>query len=258
VRQIRMLVLCIVVMAAFSAAATASAFAAESNPQWTTGKAAGELGEPLIEPNTIPITAEANGTQKLITEGVVTVECTGVGVEAGATLNGGNGTTVAGKDKETLKYTGCTVEGKKETECAVSGGGEPNGTIKTKPLTSRLAWASKKAAEEENDDLTDTVFKPESGKEFVELDFTGEKCSLLVPGKHKVEGEVAVENEPPATTEHTHGINAPKEPITEVWSNVGGVATKEKVETFTVEGVLKAKYEGKSKVTSANTFWGIG
>ena len=246
-RSMKLVGLAFAAVLAMSLAVSASAFAATNNPTFFEWNGA----ENEVGAGGLAITAEANGNQRLV--GAATVVCTGVAVEEGAKLLAG------GADEETLKYTGCTVEGKTEAECNVRNDGAGSaGTIATEPLSSKLAWKTKTAANEENDESTVTVFTPKTGTKFTSLEFKGTNCGFGVGGGHEVKGEVAVNNVAPATHAFTHGLEAPGSAIKTYWLNEGGTAKEHKVKTFEVTGLLttSATYEGKSLVT-AGTEWGV-
>jgi hypothetical protein len=244
-RSVKLVVMSLVAVLAMSMAISASAFAGTLNPLFGEGTSETALTSPL------GITAAAVTNQELV-GATATIVCTSVGVESGAQLLTG------GNNEETLKYTGCTVKGKTEAECHVSNDLGTVGTITTELLASKLAWKTKKAAEEEKQAETVTLFTPKTGTKFTSLEFNGSSCPFGTGGGHEVKGEVAVNNVAPATHKLTHELEAPKSKIEEYYLNEGGTATKHTVNVFKVTGIFEtgATYVGKSSVT-AGTEWSV-
>lgn len=258
--------LCLVAAMALSAVVSASA-SATKNPKWalcearTAGTGQWEnatctkLGGTnthetrllLTENETREITAEANGTQKLTSSGVV-VACKKLKLKAGAVLLGGE----PGKDNETIVYEECEVEEKPNCKVRSILGGKVNGKIETNPLTSTLVYSSKAAEEAENQTATLTLFKPTTGEIFTELELEGAECPSVLVGKAlPVKGEVLAEN---VGNEHlvTHELNFPSPALKAYWLQVGGVATETVIKKLLLL-TATATYTGKTKVSLAGS-----
>ena len=107
----------------------------------------------------------------------VTVECSSIGVKAGATneIIGGN----PGTDVALLVFDGCHVAGKTVEECAVKGGGGPAGEIWVKVKT---LLGYKKGATE-NVPIYEQFFPDPGPEAFVTLEFSGTNCGTLAGKK---------------------------------------------------------------------------
>lgn len=240
----RLMLLCCAAMATALLAATVaeSALAAEGNPFF------GVEGAALTGTEAV----EASATSNQVLKGTgLTIECKKVAANAGSQL------LTEGLNEETLKYTECAVPGKAACEVRSVKGSEkaPVGTIETEALKSRLEWLTKAAAEEENVSATGTLFEPATGEAglFVELELAG--CGLL-NGKHKVSGEVLVENEASAAEAEAHTLTAPTTALKHYWRNEGGSAKEKTVHTFEVTPFGTSVYSGTSSVKlSSKRVW---
>jgi hypothetical protein len=244
-RNIKLLGVVVSAVFTLSAIATASASAAR-NPEWWVNGA--------LLAGTELILAEAESLQTLESPVTASVNCPNL------RLTGHNKIwndedppepLQGGLDLETILYTGCLYNG--NAVCKVRSMGAANaGEIETKPLHSRLVYLTKKAAEEENIHETGTLFTPETGEIFVELDFEGMSCPILA--ETRVKGSIATKNIPnpltglgnPLTEELNHYIEAPAPAIEKTFYNEGGV-TKEAKDKLAL-GAVVAKYTGKARV----------
>jgi hypothetical protein len=234
--QRRNLVGVLAVMAAFvpSMVVVTPAFAtSEKNPQWEVGTTLLALGQEK------PIEVKAVSPKQVLTASGVKIECTGVKVDSGAAIIGGEGET-AGTNKETIVYEGCTVNG--SPDCTVDNVGGVAGTIATQALKSTLVFETKTAAEKE-ESKTLTLFEPASGSVFVELELAG-TCPSPGAGKYPVEGQVAVTNKEGSVSKQEHELEAPAKVITEYYTNKAGKTEKHSVTTFKVLHIANASYEG--------------
>jgi hypothetical protein len=227
-------------------AASVALAASTNNPQY---KVAGAI---LGSGNTRIFTVTQVNTQTLKGTGL-TIECTGLKAEAGATIIG-SAAPNPGTSKETLEYSGCTV--KNFPKCKVNG--HIPGEIKTQPLINKLAFETKAAAEKEKEP-TVTVLTPEAEKEpkFALFTLTEEnkgtkECPLT--GEVGSKGSVALKNVAKAEEEtETHELEGTEPALKAYWLNEGGESTEHKVR-LEVAG-LAATYVGKSRVTIAKTPW---
>ena len=117
---------------------------------------------------------EAIGVQKLAST-AVTVECSSIGVKAGATneIIGGN----PGTDVAFLVFDSCHVAG--AATCLVNGGGGPAGEIWVKVKT--LLGYKKGATEKEP--IYEQFFPDPGPEAFVTLEFSGTNCGTLAGKK---------------------------------------------------------------------------
>jgi hypothetical protein len=238
-RRMKLVGLSVMAVLALSAFVVSPAFAGtKENPVWWTssGELSGSLG----------ITAKAAGTQTLKGTGI-TINCTGVSVNAGAVLKSG----IPGTDEETLTYTGCAVSGHEST-CEVNSAEQPNGTISTNALESKLAFKTKLAAEgkEAKASKSVTVFKPATGTVFVDINLSG-SCGF-VPSETSVKGEVIADNvstnEGATELATSHEISAKNEE--KYFTNPGAKESKASLKAFG----LAASYTGNVTVSSASSY----
>ena len=265
-RSMKIMGLCFIAAMALSAVVSASA-SATKNPKWviceTRGPTNGqwnngtctELGgnkshetRLLTGTETRLITATANGVQKLTsTAAGITILCQKLSLASGAKLTGGE---PAG-DLETIRYEECSVEG--HEKCKVKNKGGTFGTIETKPLLSIVGFKSKAAEEGENQAETVTVFKPETGKVFVELEMETE-CPVKALEKTglPIAGEVGCENAGGNAHLVEQELNCPSPRITTYWLQSGGSPKEEKIAKLELAG-FESTYTGKSKVSLAGS-----
>lgn len=234
-RSMKILGLCFIASLALSAVVSASAMA--KNPRWgvclnrvsggqwedgqcSKAKTNGSHETRELKTNeTIEITAEANGIQKLHSA-TVTIECKKLKLKSGAEIIGGE----PGTDAETIVYEECGIEG--FPKCKVRNVGGTFKTIETKPLNSTLGYKTKEQEEKENQEDTVTVFKPKTANTFVEIEMEAEPggtCPSTALEKKglPVTGEVACENV--SATKHAveHELKCPAEESSEVLKNTG-------------------------------------
>ncbi len=242
-RRMKLVGLAIVAVLALGATMTASAFAASNNPEFKVeGLAVAAGGEEL---------AASATTSQVLKAPNITIECSSLVAKSGSKL------LPLGLNSETLVYSGCGVPGK--SACVVKNVGGTGGTIETQPLNSRLEWASETAANNEEENKTDTLFEPETGEAglFVELEVSG-TCPFLTTGKHKVTGEVLVENENTTAEALSHSLTAPTTALKHYWRNEGGVAVEKTVRTFEVSPFGTSTYSGTSSVSlTSNKKWKV-
>lgn len=244
-QRMKLVGLAAVAVLALAAFASAPALALR-NPHWTYN------GSELT--GSVAVHAEASGshaTQTLKAPGVV-INCSKVAVKSGGVLENVSGW---GLDKETLVYGGCSVEGHSECDVRNKGGSETD-TITTDPLKSKLGYLKKASAEKTEiaEGTTGTIFEPESGSNFVEIEMKG-SCPAI--SEATVTGSVVVKNLGSITEGESHEIEAPETPISKFYVINGG-----KVETLSpalkVFGFFTSEYIGTSKITTeAGKDWGI-
>lgn len=241
-------------LVAMAAVATMVLFAVVSASASAAGSPGFEVnGSALGYGSSDGFTAEANGTQVLKATGVE-IDCTGVGVKSGAEIIG----DTPGQDKESLRYTGCTVKSHESTCTAKTEGGTENGVIETQSLVSKLAFKSAKSAEEGSagSNGTVTVFEPEAGasEPFVKISLTG-TCGF-VPESSVVKGSVVVTNiqatNNSSSAKETQEISA--EGSEKYFTNPGAEEHKSKLTAFG----LSASYKGKVHLTLVEKYlWRI-
>jgi hypothetical protein len=240
---------CLVVVGGVAPALAGSS----GNPQWSVS------GSTLGSGETRETKAEAGGTQKL-KSGEITVVCSSVGLESGATIKGGSGAT-PGSGTEQLVYGGCIVQRTSTEEvasgCKVSSTGEPVGTVKSEKLSAKLAYTTPGAAEKE-EPSTVSVLKPESTSTFLQLELTGEGCPVPGAGKYPVEGELAMKNIEGNVEKTSHTGEAPSTSVKTYFLNNGGLPKEEKVKGLKVNGSASAVYVGNAVVgLTAGSSWAV-
>ncbi len=221
--------------------AAASAMAhATNNPQWQI------LSKILKAGETVEVTGEANGVQKLKSTGL-TIECTKFTLAAGAKLIGSNA-PAPGTSLEIIVYSGCTVAG--FTTCKINGAAP--GTIETRPLFNLLVFLTKLGALDENALESGTLFEPEAGNLFATF-------TLSEPGLCPLTGPVTVEgsgviakNLEADVLSLVHEIEAPTTAITSYFVNEPGLITTEKSKIKITVGGLAATYSGKARIWLLN------
>ncbi len=241
-RSIKLAGLTAAVTLIFTVAATATALAGggHANPIWTH-----ESGTMLFAKEKLLASVKAKTVQELSAPGVK-IDCTTVSSSGGITLEGGE----PGTDLETLLYTGCKVSG--HPSCEVESPGEANGSIKTNPLKSTLAFKSKSSAEKEEAEKSGsvTVFQPASGTVFTEIALIGSCGFVPSPNPGKVKGIVVATNvqgaEPEEALNHTLGAVNQRN----VFANPGAAEFTAGLEAFG----LSASYKGELEVIGAEKF----
>jgi hypothetical protein len=253
--------ICLAVLAACALSATlvtpASA-SAERNPEWSVN------GSLLT--GTEEFLAEAVGTQTLEWAISRPITCTGMNIIPADTHTIWNDEDPpeplsGGLALETLVYTGCLYNGKEECKVSTKGKGTW-GEIETNALHSQLVYLTKKAAETENIHETGTLFTPESGEIFVELEFSGTNCPFF--NEPPVKGSITLKNigDPltetgsPLAEELSHYIEAPEEPIIKTFYREGG-KVKEAKDKLTAFGIAM-KYIGDSRAwLESDASWSV-
>jgi hypothetical protein len=207
------LVMALLAALAFGAIAATAAQAATEGPFWTV-EGSGGTQVKLNTNETREVTAKAEGSIALESElfgvkGVVT--CPQAEVEKGSYLAGG----VPGTSREIVKFFGgCSVKNN-GSNCKVK---EP---ITTKPVRNELVVSDNEPG---FGPKLLIEFKPETGTEFVKLEFTG-TCTL---SESKVEGEVlgSIYTDPEAS---------PGKPLELVEIGTNGVPTREALTSYLVK-----------------------
>lgn len=231
--------------------AAASAMAhATNNPQWQI------LGKILKAGETVGVTAEANGVQKL-TSAALTIECTKFALAAGAILIGSDA-PAPGTSEETIVYSGCKVAG--FPNCKINN--EVPGEIETKPLRDLLVFLTRLGALDENALESGTLFEPKTPKIFAEFTLseanpgTGE-CP--VTGNTVVEGTgVLVNNLNADLLSTVKEIEAPSIKKTAYFVNEGKLLTLERTGVNIKVGGAPATYIGISRISLVSKdHWGI-
>jgi hypothetical protein len=234
-RRMKLVVSMIAALAAMSAFASAQAMAGET-PVFHVG--AGVIAK------TEPLTAVANGNQVL--------KATGVEIVCPNLAATGN-LLVSSTNEETLTYSGCKVTG--HASCvAKSPGAANNGEIVTNLLSSKLAWATKEAAELKtaSGNNTVTVFTPKTGEVFVNIELTPLGECGFTPTEAAVKGSVIVTNVGAATLAKTQEISSTG--AEKYFTNPGAVESKGKLTAFG----LAASYKGKSQISlTSGSEWGV-
>lgn len=239
--MIRIRTIGLALMAVFAMGAVMASAASAANPTWGVEEA-GVAKELKVSTETRTVEGKANGTQKLNIGGSFgsTIACKSFKVSSAKIIGGEPGT-----DQEIIEYGECEVEGK--PNCEINGKKAKVATITTNLLTSKLVFRTKKAAEEGNAELTDTLFEPKSPeKVFVSVVLSG-TCPLT--GTFPVEGQVAAENVKGGEHLAEHELNAPATAISEYFTNPG--ATKVAVKALTFDTIFPASYVGKSVIKLA-------
>jgi hypothetical protein len=242
-RGIKILGLCFIAPLALSAVFAASALALK-NPRWAMCAVSSEtrgqwkdsqcsipgnnsthetkILAPRLETRAITVEAnEAKGSQKLSAPAIkLVIECKKVKAKPGAILIGGE----PGEGAETLVYEGCGVEG--HSNCKINKEAGETAKIETGPLDFKLAYKTKKAEEEEDQQNTVTVFKPQIGNTFADIEVEGNvegECASKALEKLPlpVDGEIACENV--SGDEHlvTHEINCTTVRVEKYWLQLG-------------------------------------
>ena len=202
--RLRIILLSLVAVLAFSAVAAGAAQAEAGGPFWivpchkvtaanksksryknstcTEVESGGGFDTQLFsgENKTIAKIAGVSAVQTLKTK-ALTIECPSIGVKAGATntINGGN----PGTDAATLVFTGCHPAGLPLTECGVKSKGAANAGEIIVAVKTLLGYAEGRT---EKTPIY-VQFFPEPGPElFVELEITGTKCGELPKKAFKV------------------------------------------------------------------------
>jgi hypothetical protein len=241
---IRTMGLALVAALAMSTALASAAQAAEG-PFYKVG------GGRLTATNEFSTTISPGTTFILSTPSIgVTITCTEIKAKAGATLVGSTGAN-AGKSKETLVYSGCTVSGN-GAGCSVANGG----VIETVPLTNTLAYGTSTRSGK-----ILIYFAPESGPTFVTIKFTG-TCNTsetsvtgTAIGEARSAGtSVLVGSEPAEAGEGE--VNFPAMTILKAWVESSG-ALKE-VKGKLIAFLFESRLEGTSVIKLAlGGNWGV-
>jgi hypothetical protein len=255
--------LCFVAAMALSAVVSASA-SATKNPQWVICENVGTGGHwedaacskaTTNGSHETRLLAKENETREIqavqiseqtLKSTAATIICTKLSLAKGSVLLGGE----PGKDNETIVYSGCTTN---IANCTVRSAKAAVGTIETNRLISTLTYSSKEAEEKENQAATLTIFKPGTGKVFVDLILEGTGCPESLRGVElPVDGEVACTNEKGNAHSVSHELVCPKEAIKTYWLQVAGAAKEEKVTKLELGG-MAATYSGTSSISLAGS-----
>jgi len=244
-RRFRILGLCALALTAMSAITAVTAHAAALEPRWKVETAF------LLATGKKTVTDKAKSKFQTLPATLAlgesaAIQCEKVSVHAaGKNEIIGSAAEKPGTDKTQLEYSGnCKVN--EQAGCLIA---EP---ILTKQLVTLLAWKEGTLSK------TLDVFKPETGKEFVELEF--KNCTKGIWNtKTKIEGEVAAEVKPIGTEQTAGEIIAPGAGLTgskceptgavikEYFTGESGHRTKHAVEAFKAFGV-NAEYCGEANV----------
>jgi hypothetical protein len=163
-------------------------------------------------------------------------------LKAGAKMIGSTAPS-SGTSSEVFEYGECEVSGK--PSCVVNGktGESKEATIKTEPIENVLEYSSKKGAETEDAEETDTLLKPATGEGFAMLKL-GTGCPI--ESESAVTGEVLAKNlGTPGKSAKAHEIETLEEGT--YWNNESGVTTEHKVKKLKVFSE-EAGNKGKAKV----------
>jgi hypothetical protein len=167
-QRIRLLGLALLAVFAFSAvvSASASAFSAATGPLFLVS------GKHLRPGETRLLLATAKKKFTLESKNAaITIKCEGLTLPTASEMQIENVAGQGGVSRETLEFTGCTVEGNGEP-CEVEGE-----VIRTNLILNLLGWGN---AQETGQILV--LFEPEKGINFVTVKFTGASCKNKTTG----------------------------------------------------------------------------
>jgi hypothetical protein len=207
-----------VAVLAMSALMAGQALAASTNnPTWNIeGK---QLGAGLTKDFT------ASGGQQTLTVGGASIRCNKLSTTGVLT---GSAASAAGTGEGVSVYQECAAAGNDETECVINGDPIGKGEIKSGPLSLKLVYLSRAAAEAEalTTEATGLFVQAKSGEVMMEYTLSG-TCPMGI-GKRVVEG-----GESPKAglvmkvlgddaSQATHEVQDPTTTISQYWENVGG------------------------------------
>ena len=165
-------------------------------------------------------------------------------VHAHGYLEGGD----PGTDHEKLVYSECSLPNSTGCDPYSQGQTSTSGIIETNALTSELVYLTEKAAEKLEAAITGTLFKPASGKKFVELllnALTGHTCpaSGILP----VQGEVVGENLFATSRLLLGTLTFPTTAKLSYWLDTGGTPKKDTITALNLNGTA-AVYSGEVSI----------
>jgi hypothetical protein len=207
----------------------------------------------------VTLASEANGTQVLQSKELkLKIECAELKVSEKSKSFGGEDSEMENLLKEgryrggskseipSIEYRKCKVT-EPEKECEVNGVGAKVEEINTKEVTSNLVWETKKSAEAEaqeegTESRTLLVFKPKTGKTFVEIELKGAKCPAAVKEKPiGINGEVLARVAKPL--EHSSQHSFESLPTTKFYFVNTPETTERKIKVFDTAG-FTSEYKG--------------
>jgi hypothetical protein len=177
-----------------------SAFAA--SPALAEGPAWLVAGKNLLSGETLTTTGKSTGTITFKAGSIITISCEKAS-DTGK-LSGG----LPGKGTAELELTGCSVEGKTESQCHVNSPGSSVGKIAVKADTELVYLGTKEEAEAEGARPAE-LLKPSSGETLVEVDIAGSSCPLFTKGEQEIKGSLITEILPDSVESKVESILFP-------------------------------------------------
>jgi hypothetical protein len=212
-----------------------------ANPTW-------DIEDHELEPEE---TAKATGkSTSSITfhSSFITITCTEA--SSNGTLTGG----APGTGSAEVTFTGCTVEGKTESECHVNSPGKPVGTLAIDAKTELLYIGSKGEAEKESGAIGEALI-PKEGETLAVVSFNGTACPTLTKGELKITGDVIAEGTPVNSEASTEKLSFPATSISTAYRTESG-KTEEVKAGLKAFGIVSVTLSGKMSVelTSGEKF----